>query len=106
MPAKHTRSVVVILGGIAASLAIIRLQQAYGMSRVGADWHASGPAALLLAPLALLPVPVAGLLLALAGVTALGLALIPVRVLVARRYGRSRFCAVLAAAALALPVAP
>ena len=52
MPAKHTRSVVVVLGGIAAGLAIIGLQQAYGMSTVAANWHASGPATLLLAPLA------------------------------------------------------
>jgi alpha-1,2-mannosyltransferase len=106
MPAKHTRSVVVVLGGIAAGLAIIRLQQAYGMSTVAANWHASGPAALLLAPLAWLPVPFAGLLLALTGVTALGLALIALVGPVARRYGKSRFWAVLAAAGLALPVAP
>ena len=106
MPAKHTRSVVVILGGIAAGLAIIGLQQAYGMSSVAANWHASGPAALLLAPLALLPMPFAGLLLALAGVTALGLALIALVGPVARRYGKSRFWAVLAAVGLALLVAP
>ncbi|WP_051809181.1 glycosyltransferase 87 family protein [Actinoplanes subtropicus] len=97
---------VVVLGGIAAGLAIIRLQQAYGMSTVAANWHASGPAALLLAPLARLPVPFAGLLLALTGVTALGLALIALVGPIARRYGKSRFWAVLAAAGLALPVAP
>ena len=91
MPAKHVRSVVVILGGIAAGLAIIGLQQAYGMSTVAANWHASGPATLLLAPLALFPVPFGGLLLALAGVTALGLALIALVGPLARRYGRSRF---------------
>lgn len=96
----------VILGGIAAGLAIIGLQQAYGMSTVAANWHASGPAALLLAPLARLPVPFAGLLLALAGVTALGLALIALVGPVARRYGKSRFWAVLAAVGLALLVAP
>jgi alpha-1,2-mannosyltransferase len=97
---------VVILGGIAVGLAIIGLQQAYGMRTVAANRHASGLAALLLAPLSALPVPFARLLLALFGVTALGLAMIALVGPVARRYGKSRFWAVLAAVGLALPVAP
>ncbi|MCU7722125.1 glycosyltransferase 87 family protein [Actinoplanes sp. KI2] len=96
----------VILGGIAAGLAIIDLQQAYGMKSVAANRHASGLAALLLSPLSALPVPFAGLLLALVGVVALGLAMIVLAGPVARRYGKSRFWAVLAAIGLALPVAP
>jgi alpha-1,2-mannosyltransferase len=97
---------VVVLGGIAAGLAIIALQQAYGTRTVAANWQTSGPAALLLAPLAMLPVRFAGLLLALIGLTALGLAMIALVGPVARRYGKSRFWAVLAAIGLALPVAP
>ncbi|MFF5295140.1 glycosyltransferase 87 family protein [Paractinoplanes globisporus] len=95
------------LGGIGAGLAIIWLQQTYGLSTLAAAETAlPPPAALLLAPLERLPLPAAGGLLALVGVAALVLAAIALAGPVARRYGRSRFPAVLGAAGLALTVAP
>jgi alpha-1,2-mannosyltransferase len=63
-------------------------------------------AAYALIPLALLPLPVAGLLLTLAGVAALVLALIALAGPVARRYGRRPAPVVLAAVLLALAVEP
>jgi alpha-1,2-mannosyltransferase len=63
-------------------------------------------AAFLLVPAAVLPLEVAGWLTALAGVAALVLALIALAGPVARRYGRRRGPAVLAAVALALLVEP
>src|SRR3954469_2435336 len=63
-------------------------------------------AAFLLAPAALLPVRLSGWLLGLAGVAALGLALIALAGPVARRYGKRRWPAVLVAMAAALPLQP
>jgi alpha-1,2-mannosyltransferase len=63
-------------------------------------------AALLVAPAAVLPLGVAGWLLALAGVAALVLALVALVGPVARRYARRRWPAVFAAGALALLAEP
>ncbi|WP_412738210.1 glycosyltransferase family 87 protein [Krasilnikovia sp. MM14-A1259] len=63
-------------------------------------------AAFLLLPAAWLPIGAAGRLLALAGVAALALALYTLAGPVARRYGRPRWRAVLAAGALALLLEP
>jgi alpha-1,2-mannosyltransferase len=63
-------------------------------------------AAFLLAPAALLPVRLSGWLLGLAGVAALGLALIALAGPVARRYGKRRWPAVLVAMAAALTLQP
>ncbi|MEU4419200.1 glycosyltransferase 87 family protein [Actinoplanes sp. NPDC024001] len=62
--------------------------------------------ALLLTPLAVLPLPVAGWLLALAGVTALVLATVILAGPIARRYGHRRSTVVLAVATLAMLTGP
>ncbi|WP_433372442.1 glycosyltransferase 87 family protein [Actinoplanes sp. CA-142083] len=107
----------VILACVAAGLL---LQRAYGVSTLAAslaavrDWHAGGrltapltaPAAVLVSPLCLLPLGAAALLVAATGVMSLLLSLIALAGPVARRYGRPRFPAVLAALALALLAAP
>jgi alpha-1,2-mannosyltransferase len=67
---------------------------------------ATPAAALLLAPLAFLPTGVGGWLVALAGLAALGLALIALVGPVARRYRRRRWPVVLVATVLALTVEP
>ncbi|WP_412743955.1 glycosyltransferase 87 family protein [Krasilnikovia sp. MM14-A1004] len=64
------------------------------------------PAAILLLPAAWLPTAVAGRLLALAGIGTLALTLYALAGPVARRYGRPRWRAVLAAVALALLLEP
>jgi alpha-1,2-mannosyltransferase len=64
------------------------------------------PALLLISPAVFLPLPLAGWLAALAGVAALGLALVALVGPVARRYGRRPWPVVLAAGALALTVEP
>jgi alpha-1,2-mannosyltransferase len=74
------------------------------VSQLGAAFPPS--AAFLLAPSALLPLSLAGWLIALAGVAALVLALIALAGPVARRYGRRRWPAVTVAVALALTVEP
>ncbi|GIE20141.1 hypothetical protein Ahu01nite_032430 [Winogradskya humida] len=66
----------------------------------------SPPAALVMTPAAFLPVAVAGWLVALAGVAALGLALIVAIGPIAERYGRRTWPVVLAAGALALTLEP
>jgi alpha-1,2-mannosyltransferase len=135
MPAMHAharakRSVVVTLLCLGAGLATFGYLQRYGLSWLAVDhaairgWlggdklyayrapdshlgtAASPVAALLLAPLALLPLPVAGWLLAVAGLAALLLAMVALAGPVARRYGRRRVPAVVAATALALMVEP
>ncbi|RZU51053.1 alpha-1,2-mannosyltransferase [Krasilnikovia cinnamomea] len=63
-------------------------------------------AAFLLLPAAWLPIAIAGRLLALAGIAALALTLYALAGPVARRYGRPRWRAVLAAGALALLLEP
>ena len=74
------------------------------VTRLGTD--ASPVTALLLAPVAGLPLPVLGWLIGLGGVAALLLALLALAGPVARRYGRPRGPAVLIAAALALTTEP
>jgi alpha-1,2-mannosyltransferase len=64
------------------------------------------PAAYLLIPAAFLPLATGGWMIALTGVAALVLALVALVGPVARRYGRRRWPAVLAASALALTVEP
>jgi len=121
-----TRSVVVVLAGVGILAAIIHR---YGLSVLAVDhaavrsWLAGDglyaylsashlgtalpPTALLLtAPAAVLPLAVAGWLTALAGLAALGLALVALVGPVARRYGRRTWPIALAAGALALTVAP
>ncbi|MFI5893215.1 glycosyltransferase 87 family protein [Actinoplanes sp. NPDC051513] len=120
MPAKHARSVVVALAGLAAGSAILFLHHAYGVSTLAAslaavrDWQAgdrldaplTAPAALLISPLSLLPLRAAAVLTAVTGVVALVLALVALAGPVARRYGRPRFPIILAAVLLALAAAP
>ncbi|WP_067509646.1 glycosyltransferase 87 family protein [Actinoplanes sp. TFC3] len=125
-----SRSVVVALACVGILAAITTIAQRYGFSALVLDRGAvrswlggtglyayrdplshlgtalSPTAALLLVPAAFLPVPVAGWLLALAGVGALALALIAHVGPVARRYGRRRWPVVLAAGALALTIEP
>ncbi|MEU4692007.1 glycosyltransferase 87 family protein [Actinoplanes sp. NPDC023714] len=62
--------------------------------------------ALVIAPLAALPLPIAGLLLALASLAALLLSLVVLTGPMARRYGRGRTTLVLTLAALALATGP
>ena len=64
------------------------------------------PAAILLTPLAVLPLAVSGWVVSITGVAALVLAMIALAGPVARRYGRRRWPAVFAGTALALAVAP
>ncbi|WP_230858315.1 glycosyltransferase 87 family protein [Actinoplanes aureus] len=120
----------VALGGLGA-LAIITLSlHRYGLSTLSVDlaairgWTAGdglydyqapggetraalSPAlALLLAPLAVLPLPAAGSLLALASVAALVLASVVLAGPIARRYGHRRAMVVLTIAALAMLTSP
>jgi alpha-1,2-mannosyltransferase len=125
MPAKHARSAAVTLGCLGAGLVIIGFQHRYGLGTATVDraalrdWLSGGdlyafrpgttlppPAALLLAPLAVLPLALAGGLIALAGLAALVLALIALAGPVARRYGKSRGLAVAVAVVLALAAEP
>jgi alpha-1,2-mannosyltransferase len=120
MPAKHARSAVVILGCLAVGSAMLALQLRYGLRMLTADlaavreWRSGGhleapltaPAALMLSPLCRLSLGLGAAMLGVAGVVALVLALIALAGPVARRYGRSRFWSVLAAAALAVPLEP
>jgi alpha-1,2-mannosyltransferase len=127
---RTTRSVVVTLGCVGAAMAIFGFQQRYGLSTLAVDraavrdwlggdglyaYRAVGgragtalppPAAILYAPAALLPLPLVGWLLALSGLSALVLSMIALVGPVARRYGKSRGPAVLAAVALALLIEP
>ncbi|MBL7261441.1 DUF2029 domain-containing protein [Actinoplanes sp. LDG1-01] len=119
----RTRSVLIGLGCLAALWAAGFYLQAYGVPDLAVDhtavrgWLTGGDlygygtgrppvTAILLAPAAFLPLPVVAWLLALAGLAALVLTLVALAGPVARRYGRSRFTAVLAAAALALLTEP
>jgi alpha-1,2-mannosyltransferase len=135
MPAMHAhartiRSVVVTLACLGAGLAIFGFLHAYGLAWLELDraairgWLAGDGlyayrvpgthigtvqppvAAMLLVPVAALPLPVIGWLLALSGVAALLLALIALVGPVARRYGKPRGPAVLIAVALALLAEP
>jgi len=125
-----TRCVVVLLAWVGILAAITTIAQRYGFSTLAVDRAAisyalSGdglyayreplsllgtalppPALFLVAPAVFLPLPLAGWLTALAGVAALGLSLVALVGPVARRYGRRRWPAVLAAGALALTVEP
>ncbi|WIM96515.1 glycosyltransferase 87 family protein [Actinoplanes oblitus] len=128
--AAPTRSALVAVGGLVTLALVALFLSRYGLSTLavthaavrdwlgGAELYAyrepvSGagvalpPAlAILLAPLALLPLKAAGWLLALAGVAALLLATVVLAGPVARRHGRRRTPLVLAAAALALLTEP
>ncbi|WP_239093156.1 glycosyltransferase 87 family protein [Paractinoplanes abujensis] len=123
MERVRTKSVLIGLGGLVALLAIGFILQSYGVPALavdhaalrgwltGGDLYGSGTGrppvtAILLAPAAFLPLPAVAWLLALTGVTALVLTLVALAGPVARRYGRSRFAAVLTAAALALLTEP
>jgi len=133
MPAENeriTRSVVVTLGCVGAGLAIHLLHLRYGLSQLAVDRAATRdwlggdglyayrtvgarvgtalppPAAILFSPAALLPLVGVGWLLALAGLTALLLSVVALAGPVARRYGKPRGPAVLAAVALALLLEP
>jgi len=125
-----TRSVVVTLACIGILAAITTIAQRYGFSNLAVDreavrhWLAGDglyayrspdshlgtalapAAAILVVPVAVLPLAAAGWLTALAGVAALSLSLIALVGPVARRYGRKPWPAVLAAGALALTVEP
>lgn len=125
-----TRYAVVLLAWVGILAAITTIAQRYGFSSLAVDraaiTHALDgaglysyrsplthlgtalppPAVLLVCPAVFLPLPVAGWLTALAGVAALGLALVALVGPVARRYGRRQWPAVLAAGALALTVEP
>jgi alpha-1,2-mannosyltransferase len=125
-----TRFVVVWLAWVGILAAITTIAQRYGFSSLAVDRAAIGhalagdglyayraplshlgtalppPALFLVSPSVFLPLPVAGWLTALAGVAALGLAMVALVGPVARRYGRRPWSVVLAAAALALTVEP
>jgi len=126
---RTRRSLVVTLACLGAIFAIAVFLQLYGLSALAVDHAAvrgwltgddlyayrtaghlgtdTPPAtAILLAPLAVLPLAVAGWLIALAGVAALLLATIALVGPVARRYGKSRRTAVLIAWGLALLAEP
>jgi alpha-1,2-mannosyltransferase len=126
---KTKRSVVVALACLGGLLAITVTQRVYGVSALAIDhaavrdWlcggdlyayrsagrlgtDASPVTAILLVPLAFLPLAVAGRLIAIAGVAALLLAVVALVGPVARRYGRPRALAVLVATALALLAGP
>src|SRR5690349_2742368 len=124
------RFVVVLLAWVGILAAITTIAQRYGFSGLAIDRAAIShglagdglyayrsaathlgtalppPALVLVSPAVLLPLPVAGWLTALAGVAALGLAMIALVGPVARRYGRRPWPVVLAAGALALTVEP
>ncbi|WP_229067344.1 glycosyltransferase family 87 protein [Actinoplanes sp. DH11] len=128
--AARMRSGLLALGGALTLLLISLSLQAYGLSMleiqlaairswmVGDGLYAyrvpgtqtgaalSPALALLLAPLAALPLPVAGWLLALASLAALLLALLVLAGPIARRLGRSRAPLVLTLTALALLTGP
>ncbi|WP_306204832.1 glycosyltransferase 87 family protein, partial [Actinoplanes sp. RD1] len=135
MPATRTpahpaigRSVVVTLACAGILAAISTIAQRYGFSTLAVARGAVGggldglyayrapgshlgtdltpPAALLMAPAAVLPLAVAGWLLALAGVAALALALIVQAGPIARRHGRRPWPVVLAVGALGLTLEP
>jgi alpha-1,2-mannosyltransferase len=116
---------VVTLGCFGAALLLAWQFQRYGVSIAAVDRSAvhdwlggetlyagrigtvlTPPAALLFAPVTFLPLPVVGWLLAVAGVSALVLALIALVGPVARRYGKARGPAVAAAVVLALLTEP
>jgi alpha-1,2-mannosyltransferase len=123
-------AVVLVVAGVGIAVAISTFFQRYGLADLALNRAAlrnwleglglyayrdpdtqlgaamSPVAAFLLAPLAFLPLRVAGWLTALAGTAALLLSLIALVGPVARRYGRRRWPAVFAAAALALTVEP
>jgi len=125
-----TRCTVVLLAWVGILAAITTIAQRYGFSGLAVDRaaivHALNgdglyayrsplthlgtalppPALLLISPAVFLPLPLAGWLTALAGVAALGLALVALVGPVARRYGRRPWPVVLAAGALALTVEP
>ncbi|RSM67762.1 hypothetical protein DMB66_14985 [Actinoplanes sp. ATCC 53533] len=125
-----TRCTVVLLAWVGILATITTIAQRYGFSGLAVDRaaiiHALNgdglyayrsplthlgtalppPALLLISPAAFLPLPLAGWLTALAGVAALGLALVALVGPVARRYGRRPWPVVLAAGALALTVEP
>ncbi len=125
-----TRCVVVLLAWVGILAAITTIARRYGFSDLAVDraaiMHALAgdglyayrsplthlgtalppPALFLVAPAVFLPLPVAGWLTALAGVAALGLAMVALVGPVARRYGRRPWPVVLAAGALALTVEP
>lgn len=125
-----TRFTVVLLAWVGILAAITTIAQRYGFSALAVDraaiMHALDggglyayrsplthlgtalppPALLLISPAVFLPLPLAGWLTALAGVAALGLALVALVGPVARRYGRRPWPVVLAAGALALTVEP
>ena len=125
-----TRYTVVLLAWVGILAAIATIAQRYGFSSLAVDRaaivHALNgdglyayrsplthlgtalppPALLLISPAVFLPLPLAGWLTALAGVAALGLALVALVGPVARRYGRRPWPVVLAAGALALTVEP
>lgn len=125
-----SRTLVVTLACLGLLAALTTITDLYGFSTLALDraavreWvHGSGlyayrsptshlgtaltpAAALLVLPAAFLPLPVAGWLLALAGVGALGLALIAHLGPIALRHGRRPWPVVLAGAALALTIEP
>src|SRR5690349_10650995 len=125
-----TRCTVVLLAWVGILAAITTIAQRYGFSDLAVDRSAivhaldgagvysyrsplthlgtalPPPALLLVSPAVFLPLPLAGWLTALAGVAALGLALVALVGPVARRYGRRPWPVVLAAGALALTVEP
>jgi alpha-1,2-mannosyltransferase len=124
------RSIVVVLAGAAALFAVGSFAHRYGFSALALDraavqsWLAGDglyayrdplthlgaalppAAALLLAPAVVVPVGLAGWVTALAGLTALVLAMTALAGPVARRYGRGRLPAVLVAVLLALAAEP
>jgi len=125
-----TRCVVVLLAWVGILAAITTIAQRYGFSSLAVDRAAIGhaltgdglyayrsplthlgtalppPALFLVSPAIFLPLAFAGWLTALAGVAALGLAMVALVGPVARRYGRRPWPVVLAASALALTVEP
>jgi alpha-1,2-mannosyltransferase len=127
---RTTRSVVVTLACLGAASAIATYLHRYGLGGLAVDRDAvrawlSGdglyayrqpvsrlgtaeppPAALLLVAFAAMPLPLAGALLALAGVAALLLALVALVGPVARRYAKPRWLAILLAGALAMITEP
>ncbi|BAL93296.1 hypothetical protein AMIS_80760 [Actinoplanes missouriensis 431] len=128
--AARRRSVRLALGGLATLLLLTLCFQRYGLSTLDVElaairswivgdglyaYRESGtqagaalsPAlALLIAPLAVVPLPVAGWLLALAGLGALLVSLMVLTGPIARRFGRARAPMVLALAAAALLTGP
>ncbi|BCJ43572.1 hypothetical protein GCM10010168_41180 [Actinoplanes ianthinogenes] len=128
--AAPTRSALVAVGGLVTLALVALFLSRYGLSTLAVthaavrDWlggtglyayrepvNRAGAAlppalAILLAPLALLPLKAAGWLLALAGVAALLLATVVLAGPIARRHGRRRAPLVLGVAALALLTEP